>query len=48
MLQKYPNCNFSLGDIGTSMKGIYLNVVGNNESFISAGTAFLVEYHLEI
>ena len=40
MLQKYPNCNFSLGDLGTSMKGIYLSILGSNESFVSVGTAF--------
>ena len=40
LLHKYPSCNFSFGTIGTSMRGVYLSIIGPNETFISAGTAF--------
>ena len=40
LLQKYPACNISLGDFGTSMRGVYLSILGSNDSFVSPGTAF--------
>lgn len=40
LLQKYPACNISLGSFGTSMRGVYLSILGSNDSFVSPGTAF--------
>lgn len=40
LLKKYTMCNLSLGTYGNSMKGVYLSVLGTNESFVTAGTPF--------